>query len=80
MLSPLKRSIWGKLHYWFCLKLLRIYFSLFFLSFYNVSGSGVNEYLLMNIFNSNNGIILYNLKGTVLLTLERVNKPLKFKF
>jgi len=44
MLSPLKHPTQGKLHCWFCLKLLRIYspFSLFYSSF-RVPDFGVSE-------------------------------------
>jgi hypothetical protein len=78
ILSPLKCYTWGKLHYWFCLKLLRIS-SPFFFS-YNVPDYGVNEHLPTNISYSGVGKYCTNLKGVIFLTLTPVNKFKKFRF
>jgi len=52
---PLKRPTWGRLHYWFCLKLLWVCLYSIFLSLYNIHDSSVSEYLSMNISNSSVG-------------------------
>ena len=46
-LSPPKCLTWGRLHCWFCLKLLKNLFSFFlFFSSFHVPNSGVNEQFL----------------------------------
>jgi hypothetical protein len=57
ILSPLKRSAWGRLHCWFCLKLLNIYSLMLWWFVYNIPDSGVSEYLTTN--NSNSGVGKY---------------------
>jgi hypothetical protein len=54
ILSPLKRSAWGRLHCWFCLKLLHIYSLMLWWFVYNIPDSGASEYSIAN--NSNSGI------------------------
>jgi len=51
ILSPLKRSVWGRLHCWFCLKLLSIYSLMLWWFVYNILDSGASEYSSSN--NSN---------------------------
>jgi hypothetical protein len=55
ILSPLKRFAWGRLHCWFCRKLLNIYSLILWWFVYNIPDSGVNEYSISNIFNSGVG-------------------------
>jgi len=54
ILSPLKRSAWGRLHCRFCLKLLNIYSLMLWWFVYNIPDSGASEYLISN--NSNSGV------------------------
>jgi hypothetical protein len=54
ILSPFKRSAWGRLHYWFCLKLLNIYSLMLWWLVYNIPDSGASEYSSSN--NSNSGV------------------------
>jgi len=54
ILSPLKRSAWGRLHCWFCLKLLNIYSFMLWWFVYNIPDSGASEYSIAN--NSNSGV------------------------
>jgi hypothetical protein len=54
ILSPLKRSAWGRLHCWFCLKLLNIYSLMLWWFVYNIPDSGASEYSSSN--NSNSGV------------------------
>jgi hypothetical protein len=54
ILSPLKRSAWGRLHCWFCLKLLNIYSFMLWWFVYNIPDSGASEYSISN--NSNSGV------------------------
>ena len=54
ILSPLKRSTWGRLHCWFCLKLLNIYSLMLWWFVYNIPDSGASEYSISN--NSNSGV------------------------
>jgi len=54
ILSPLKRSAWGRLHCWFCLKLLNIYSLMLWWFVYNILDSGASEYSSSN--NSNSGV------------------------
>jgi len=55
ILSPLKRSAWGRLHCWFCLKLLNIYSLMLWWFFYNIPDSGASEYSIPNNSNSSVG-------------------------
>ena len=57
ILSPLKRSAWGRLHCWFCLKLLNIYWFMLWWFTCNIPDSGVSEYSTTN--NSNSGVGKY---------------------
>jgi len=54
ILSPLKRSAWGRLHCWFCLKLLNIYSLMLWWFVYNIPDYGASEYSIAN--NSNSGV------------------------
>jgi len=54
ILSPLKRSAWGRLHCWFCLKLLNIYSLMLWWFVYNIPDSDANEHSIAN--NSNSGV------------------------
>jgi len=54
ILSPLKHYAWGRLHCWFCLKLLNIYSLKLWWFVYNIPDSGASEYSIAN--NSNSGI------------------------
>jgi len=54
ILSPLKRSTLGRLHCWFCLKLLNIYSLMLWWFVYNIPDSGASEYSISN--NSNSGV------------------------
>jgi hypothetical protein len=54
ILSPLKRSAWGRLHCWFCLKLLNIYWFTFWWFIHDIPDSGVSEYSTTD--NSNSGV------------------------
>jgi hypothetical protein len=54
ILSPLKRSAWGRLHCWFCLKLLNIYWFTFWRFIHDIPDSGVSEYSTTD--NSNSGV------------------------
>jgi len=54
ILSPFKRSAWGRLHCWFCLKLINTYSLMLWWFVYNIPDSGVSEYLSSN--NSNSGV------------------------
>jgi len=54
ILSPLKCSAWGRLHCWFCLKLLNIYPLMLWWFVYNIPDSGASEYSSSN--NSNSGV------------------------
>jgi hypothetical protein len=69
MLSPLKRLTWDRLHYWFCLKLLRICSPFFFRSSNHVPDFSVSEQYLQ-IFSI---LALVNIaqtkKNVILLTL-----------
>jgi hypothetical protein len=55
ILSPLKRSAWGRLHCWFCLKLLNIYSLMLWWFVYNIPDSGASEYSSSNNSNSSVG-------------------------
>jgi len=57
ILSPLKRSAWGRLHCWFCLKLLNIYWFMLWWFTCNIPDSGASEYSTTN--NSNSGVGKY---------------------
>ena len=57
ILSPLKRSAWGRLHCWFCLKLLNIYWFMLWWFPCNIPDSGASEYSTTN--NSNSGVGKY---------------------
>jgi hypothetical protein len=74
ILSPPKRPTWGRLHCWFCLKLLRIcsHFSLF-LFFLSCSWLLRQWTIPTNISNSGVGKYRTNPKNTILLTLVSVN-------
>jgi len=54
ILSPLKRPAWGRLHCWFCLKLLNIYWFMLWWYTCNISDSSASEYSSSN--NSNSGV------------------------
>jgi len=78
MLSPFKRLTWGRLHYWFCLKLLRICSSFFFCSSNHVPDFSVSEqypqiFSILALVN-----IAQTKKNVILLTLMSVNKFAKF--
>jgi hypothetical protein len=81
MLSPPKRPNWGRLHCWFCLKLLRICspFPFFYYSFH-VPDSSVSEQFL-RIFPT---LALENIaqiqKNMIFLTLGSVNIFAKNEF
>jgi hypothetical protein len=51
ILSPLKRSAWGRLHCWFCLKLLNIYSLMLWWFVYHIPDSSASEYSISNISN-----------------------------
>ena len=58
ILSPLKRSAWGRLHCWFCLKLLTIYWFMLWWFTCNIPVSGASEYSTTD--NSNSGVGKYH--------------------
>jgi len=57
ILSPLKHSAWGRLHCWFCLKLLNIYWFMLWWFTCNIPDSDASEYSTTN--NSNSGVGKY---------------------
>jgi len=57
ILSPLKRSAWGRLHCWFCFKLLNIYWFMLWWFTCNIPDSDASEYSTTN--NSNSGVGKY---------------------
>jgi len=80
MLSPLKRPTWGKLHFWFCLKLLRICYIFPFLFFLSCSWIWHQWKIPTNISSSGVGKYHANPKNTILLTLMSVNIFAKNEF
>jgi len=52
ILTPLKHPAWGRLHCWFCLKLLNIYSLMLWWFVYNIPDSGASEYLTTDTSNS----------------------------
>jgi len=50
ILSPLKHPACGRLHCWFCLKLLKVCLCSILRLSYNITDSSVSEYSPMNIF------------------------------
>jgi hypothetical protein len=80
ILSPLKRPTWGKLHWWFCLKLLRICSLFPFYSSFHVSDSGISEQFLQ-IFPTMTLINIAQIqKNTIILTLVSVNNFTRNEF
>jgi len=55
ILSPLKRSAWDRLHCWFCLKLLNIYYFMLWWFVYNILDSVASEYSTTDTSNSSVG-------------------------
>jgi len=51
ILSPLKRHAYDMLHYWFYLKLLKIYWFMLWWFTYNIPDSGISEYSITDISN-----------------------------
>ena len=85
ILSLLKRPAWGRLHCWFCLKLLKkIYWFILWLFVWNIPDSGASEYSTTDISNSGVGkyyvgIKINKFKSSFFLfpTLASVNKQIK---
>jgi hypothetical protein len=62
ILSPLKHPAWGRLHYWFCHKLLTFcWFMLCWFAF-NIPDSGANEYSTTDTSNSGIGKYYIDIK------------------
>jgi hypothetical protein len=74
MLSPPKHPTWGRLHCWFCLKLLKNLFSFsLFLFFLSCSWLWYQWTIPTNIYNSGVGKYRTNPKNMILMTLASVN-------
>jgi hypothetical protein len=80
ILSPFKRFSRGRLHCWFCLKLLNVYSFLLWWFSYNIHDSGASEYSTTDTFNSDVGkyyvVIKQNKFKSIFLfmTLVSMNK------
>jgi len=57
ILSPFKRFAWGRLHCWFCLKLLNIYWFMLWWFARNIPDYGASEYSTTD--NSNSSVDKY---------------------
>jgi hypothetical protein len=75
ILSPLKRLAWGRLHCWFCLKLLRVHRFILWWSTCNISDTNISEYSTTNTSNYVIGkYYVAKKKHMVFLPLASVNK------
>jgi hypothetical protein len=78
ILSLFKCPTRDKLHYWFCLKLLRVCWIMLWWSTCNILDSSASEYSTTNTFNSDIDKCYVTQKNMVFLTPTLVNKPVKW--